>query len=223
SSPCKRYGKEFSVLMHGDDVTRFKSSPLVLKPEKDTYWIVCTGVFNKNRKPLLDDLDQACDYLIAKGIQVQATVFSVTIQKETLSSSKWRHINIESCPAHNELPGVLKSADILFLPERFDESSEGISMSISSKTPLFMFSEKPIVVYSSSVTGIAKYAQEEGWAAVVDERDPIKLAGTFEKIITNCYDRQRLVKIAKKTAMLNHDIKTIQDNFFTLLTEGYQH
>ncbi len=213
----KRYGKEFSVLMHGDDLTRFQACNPAPKTEKHTHWIVCTGVFGKSRIPLLDDLDQACHHLISKGIHVRATVFSVNELEKESSVARWRHINIEPCPSHNKLPSLLKGADILFLPERFDESSEGIRMSISSKAPLFMYSGKPIVVYSSHVTGIARYAKEEGWGAVVDDRDPVKLACAFEKIITDYDERQRLVTIATRTAMINHDLKTIQNKFSELL------
>jgi glycosyltransferase involved in cell wall biosynthesis len=166
---------------------------------------------------LLDDLDEACHYLISKGIHVRATVFPVNELGKDTSGAMWRHISIAPCPSHNKLPSLLKGADILFLPERFDESSEGIRMSISSKAPLFMLSGKPIVVYSAPVTGIARYAAEKGWAAILNVRDPIKLARTFEKIITNSDERQGLVTIAKRTAMLNHDLKKIQSSFAILL------
>ena len=57
---------------------------------------------------------------------------------------------------------VLRGADILFLPERFDETAKLLKMSISTKVSLFMFTGKPIVVYSDPQTGIAAYATDAG-------------------------------------------------------------
>ena len=218
----KRYGMKFSVLMHGDDFARFKGQQARC-PEryvKEECWIVCTGLFNKNRMPLLNDLDQACEYLISRGIHVRATVFPVNPLDKDCSIAECHYLNIEPCPSHDELAAILQGADILFLPERFDESSAGIRLSISSKAPLFMFSGKPIVVYSDPITGIARYAKEDGWATVLDYRDPVMLANIFEKIITNSDERQRLVKAAKRIALVNHDIKTIQNSFALLLSQA---
>lgn len=112
---------------------------------------------------------------------------------------------------------VLKGADILFLPERFDETAQGIALSVSSKAHLFMFSEKPIVVYSSPVTGIARYAKEGGWAEVVDSRNVSRLTGALEKLITDEAEQKRLMTQARSTAIKNHELTTIQSTFLRLL------
>lgn len=43
------------------------------------------------------------------------------------------------------------------------------------------------------------------------------LSSIFEKIIKDSDVRNRIVKAAKRTALLNHDLKTIQSSFALLL------
>ena len=112
---------------------------------------------------------------------------------------------------------MLRGADILFLPERFDETAQGIRLSISSKAHLFMFSGKPIIVYSDPVTGIVRYATEDGWAAVVDRRDPGLLADTIERLFKDDVYRQQLIAGARSTAEKNHNLTTIRSSFFKLI------
>lgn len=214
----KRYGHEFSVLMHGDVFSRYQAVQPKRLAASDECWIVSTGIFNSNRRPLLEDLDQACELLSATGIRVQVTVFPVNQLPELApEKNEFRHIIFKSCPSHEDLVAVLKGADILFLPERFDETAPGIALSVSSKAHLFMFSEKPIVVYSSPVTGIARYAKEGGWAEVVDTRSVPLLAGSLEKLITNESEKACLIAQARNTAVENHELFTIQSTFLRLL------
>jgi len=214
-----RYGREFSVLMHGDDHARFRGIHPIRSAATDEWSIVATGVFNENRLPLLEDLDQACAMLNARGMRVRATVYPVNRPAEiSAEPDRYRFVSFAPCPDHDGLAAVLRGADILFLPERFDGSAEGIRLSVSSKAHLFMFSERPIIVYSDPVTGIARYAEEEGWAAVVSRRDPLLLADAIDRLATDEAYRQRLVAGALTTAGANHELETIRTMFRHLLT-----
>lgn len=209
-----RYQRDFSVIMHGDARGRFEAVQPIRLAEAHEYWIVTVGAFNQNRKPLLDDLDQACALLNAQGIKVKATVFPVaSLSKCGQEGADYRHLGFAPCPSHEDLPAVLRGADILFLPERFDNSAEGIRLSVSTKAHLFMFSGKPIVVYSAPSTGIARYAREMGWAALVDRQDPRLLAEVLGRLITDGGYRQSLIDQAGSTADQNHDLGAIQSEF----------
>ncbi len=213
----KRYDKEFTVLMHGDDVSRFETMVPCRQVSSEVFWIVSTGSFDRHRLPLLFDLDEACGILSSKGFNIRATVFPVQFSQVAELGNKFRFIQFQPCPSHDALVSVLRAADVLFLPERFDETASLIRSSVSSKAHLFMFSGRPIVVYSDPMTGIVRYAREDGWAAVVDRRDPLLLAQTFEVLITREDERQRLLACAQRTAMKNHHLPTIQTTFYDLL------
>lgn len=80
-----------------------------------------------------------------------------------------------------------------------------------------MFSGKPIVVYSSAITGIASYAREEHWAIVVDRRDPDVLAAILEKLFKDKDERQRIIDNATRVALQNHHLPAIRARFFELI------
>ncbi len=214
----KRYSKEFVVLMMGGDFQQAESIQPKRLADPNEIWIVSTGVFNHSRLPLLIDLDQACGLLKSKGYKIRATIFSVNSPTSFyLNINDFHNIEFQPCPNHYDLEAFLRGADILFLPERFDKTAKEIMLSISTKAHLFMFSGKPIVVYSDPITGIARYAREEGWAIVIDHRDPFLVAQTFENLITDSNERLKLITCAHQVAMKNHHLPTIQNTFFSLL------
>jgi glycosyltransferase involved in cell wall biosynthesis len=217
----KRYKTEFTVLMHGDDLSRYRNENPQRNVSPEECWIVATGMFNEGRLPLLYDLDEACGLLNKKGLRVRTTVFPVNKISETASDAwGFRYINLEPCPSHDGLVPVLKGADILFLPERFDEIAYGIRLSVSSKAHLFMFSERPIIVYSDPVTGIARYAREEGWGALVDRRDPALLAEVIERLFRDESYRRGIISAARQTASKNHNMTAIRVSFRELMEKA---
>jgi glycosyltransferase involved in cell wall biosynthesis len=216
-----RYKRDFFVLMHGDDWERYARTQPRRLVAPGGYWIVTTGVFDKHRLPLLFDLNRACEMIRAKGILVYATVFAVNriakLEISDIDSGSPSCVNIENAPSHDDLVAFLRGADILFLPERFDETANNIRLCISSKAHLFMFAQKPIVVYSAPQTGIVHYAREGRWAAVVDKRDPKFLADTFMKLLFDEKERFTLIKNAKVIADRNHNLLMIQARFLELV------
>ncbi len=214
----ERFGVDQVVLMQGDTRSRYDSIEPVRLVDNEVNWIVCTGDFDRHRLPLLCDLDEACETMQKNGINVKATVFPVNDLEELQEHiDSLKHIQFEPCPSHNGLVSYLKGADILFLPERFDETVSLIRLSVSSKAHLFMFSGKPIVVYSDIITGIARYAREEGWAKVVSERDPKQLEKVFQEIIENKDIQKDLIQTANSISLKNHDLHQIQNKFKILL------
>jgi glycosyltransferase involved in cell wall biosynthesis len=211
----KRYGLDFSVLMHGDDFNRFATvEPQRLAPT-GALSIVCTGVFDHHRVPLLHDLDLVCEKLTNRGLKVHATILPVNFP--LLDTGAFKYLHFSPCPSHNGLAAILRSADILFLPERFDETANDIRLCISSKAHLFMFSGTPTVVYSDPITGIARYARQEEWAEVVDRQDTELLAATIEGLINDAAARERLSEKAFLVAHKNHDLNVIQSTFYKLM------
>jgi hypothetical protein len=214
----QRYAKEFHVLMHGDDVGRFEAAGERRLAASDECWIVTTGAFVQYRWPLLHDLDQACEVLGLRGLKVRVTVFPVSLPSGVADpADEFRHIQFEASPSHQGLAAMLRGADILFLPERFDDTVDTIRLSVSSKAHLFMFSGRPIVVYSDPKAGITRYAREEGWAAVVDHKDPLRLANTLEALLVNGGETLQLVARARQVALRNHHLPTIQREFRSAL------
>jgi glycosyltransferase involved in cell wall biosynthesis len=116
------------------------------------------------------------------------------------------YIEIFHDPGHADLPAHLKGADILVIAESFDqEVVDGYGLSISSKAHLFMFSERPILIYAPATTGLARYATEEGWAEVVCSRDPSRLSCVIKGILSSPERQQALIQQARRIGEANHD------------------
>lgn len=218
-----RYGEEFTVLMHGDGPERFQRARPLRAVADARPLIVCAGAFNKYRWSLLEDIDKACETLAQRGFQPCVVAYPVNLTPDMAEIGRaFRYVRLVPSPTHGDLTSVLVGADILFLPERFGSEVWDIKCSVSSKAHLFMFSGRPIVVYSDSATGVARYAREERWAAVVECRDPLQLAGVLERLITDQAEMQRLIAGARHAAMQNHYLPTIQSSFSDLLCGAFR-
>ncbi|MDP1725483.1 MAG: hypothetical protein Q8M15_01770 [Bacteroidota bacterium] len=218
-----RYGIAFNLLMQGDDFTRFEAISSTKTNDQSEYIIVSTGDFSHPRLSLLEDLNKACEILNAEGLNVRAKIFPANNLEYIISQlNHCQFLQFESCPTHEGMVPVLLSADILFLPERFGTNPERVRLSVSSKAHLFMFSGKAIIVYSHPLTGILRYAKEEGWASIVEKRSPENLAITLRMLLTDSVKRQQLIDRAHLIATKNHLLPQIQDNFCKLLQAGIQ-
>jgi hypothetical protein len=216
----KRYSKKFNVLNHSDDNKRFSNSLPFRIHDSDTLSIVAIGTFNKYRYPLILDLNEACSRLNDKGIKVRGVIFSSSIDPIGQSELKnSRFIDIFPDPGNEALPSRLKGGDILLLAEGFDDKFvKAIELSVSSKAHLFMFSQRPIIVYSDERAGIAKYTKSHGWAFLVSVRSSFALAAAIENIINNPDEALRVLDLANQIVAYNHShssnrrlfLKTIQ-------------
>lgn len=215
----KRYNKNFEVLMHGDNLERYIG--VNSKVNTDFYpLIISTGQFDEFRFSLIKDAEIACHDLSNKGFKPMLFVYSVNIDDELIHQvSKFKFVKLLHCPSHDELKYHLGMADILFLPERFGSEVWDIKLSISSKAHLFMFCNKPILVYSSKDSGIAQYVLMEKWGLLLDKRDPIMLSNYFENIILNKENVKELLENCKSTISKNHLLPNIQSSFLRLLKE----
>lgn len=220
----KRYGVPFHVLRHGDHARRFED----VAARRETaahiprrhFLIIGAGVFDRHRYPLIRDISDACDLLRAAGLEVRVRLYPVN--RVVLPTPVHRNVEILPCPAHAELVSALACADALWLPERFDDTSSDIGCSISSKAPLFMYSNRPIIVYAHPETGVAKYSRQENWAICVDKRDVRALAAAIMRVLTDETYRSELVRRAAGVALKNHNLSTIQSQFRTLIAECAQ-
>lgn len=215
----RRYAKHFTSLMHCDEPGRFKrAEPIRLHPP-EIKSIIATGAFDDSRWPLLLDLEEACQRLNDLGIPVRATVLTTRISEEGYRRVKaCRFVDLQGDPGHELLPSYLKGADLLYLPETFDPViAEGYRYSISTKAHLFMFSQRPILVYGHPVCGLVNYAQREGWASVLGERKIDLLVASLRPLLLDNAQREEKVQVANRVVMRNNDCVKVRENFCALI------
>jgi hypothetical protein len=216
----RRYGKHFTTLMHCDDPERFtRAKPIRLCPA-EVKSIIATGAFDDSRWPLLLDLEAACERLNDIGIPTRATVLTNRITEEGYRRVKeCRFVELRNDPGHEILPRYLKGADVLYLPETFDPFlAQGFRYSISTKTHLFMFSHRPILVYGHPVCGLVNYAKRERLASVIELRDIALLAAGFRLILTDRRFSEALVSAADGVVLRSHSCRVVRTQFWRQLT-----
>jgi hypothetical protein len=217
----KRYGKPFSILMHCDDPERFRlAEPIRLHPI-DCCSIIATGGFDDSRWPLLLDLEKACAGLNQEGYPTRAAILATSITEEGYSKIKTcRYLDLRDDPGHDILPKYLKGADILYLPETFDEDDvRAYKYSISTKAHLFMLSQRPILAYGHPQTGLMTYAQREGWALTVNQRNVDLLRAGLKELLSDAGRRQSFITRANIVAITNHDSQNVRKIFLSRLRD----
>jgi glycosyltransferase involved in cell wall biosynthesis len=212
---AKRYRREFIPLLHADDPERFDRAIPKRSHPHGVFSIVVAGYFDETRWQLLLDADECCAQLQASGINARVAVLAVGIEPEgERELAKRKYIDILKDPGHCELPSRLKGADLLLLAETFDKKRvEGVRLSVSSKSHLFMFSRRPIVVYADRETGVANYAMHFGWAKTVTERNPRALADAIAGLAGDPEERAQLVAHAAEVAAEMHSRTSNQMRF----------
>lgn len=211
----QRYAKAFHVLMNGDDLERFRQAKPVEKTDPQATRIVYAGSVGHGRGESLLDLCVAVGDLRERGFKIEIYAYALHVTPElALRLRRFDYLRLPEHPKHEELPAHLKAADMLFLPESFDEEEAySIGFSISSKAQLYMMSERPVLVYSHPLTGISQYAAAEGWGLVLNCRDRVKLGEAVLRLMTDEGLRGHLVERGTEVAKRRHDRDAIARGF----------
>ncbi len=202
-----RYGVPFECLYHADDPNRFCALEHTRKSSNDPLVIGYTGSLYLGRIAAFQDLLKACTLLNQPfRIQVYCDKVPSDTPTDLLNSPE---ISFLPLPDHNSLPQVLANCDILFIPESFDpEYKPAIELSLSTKSHLYMFSRRPILLYGPPWSGTVDYARRFEWGIIVDQRNIEMLA----KGIKTAYDSHadELILTAYNVAVSNHNIDTLR-------------
>lgn len=208
---ARRYKKNFITLSHADDPRRFEEAiPHRCHPD-GIFTILVMGVFNRFRWPLLLNVNECCRLLNEQGINARVAVLSAGIDPNGIRElEQAEYIDIFEDPGNDRLPAYLKGADLLLLVEGFDKGFVStIRFSVSSKAHLFMFSQRPIIVYSHCDTGVSKYASEFCWAYQVNEINTRKLMDAITLFI---HEKEMIDLITTKSAETAKKFHTLEEN-----------
>lgn len=203
----RRYGLTFEHLMMADDPERFRRAPSQRVAATRQVSVVYTGGLAHGRWVSIIDLCSAAMELRQEGLDVLVTAFASVVPPEAVGVlQSTPNLHVLPSAAHEDVPSILKGADILFLPETFDPTeAQSIRFSISTKAHLYMMSGRPILVYGSPIAGVVDYATSEGWAYVVDRRSTSALATAIRGLMEDAELRRQLESRGMEVALKNHD------------------
>lgn len=216
----RRYGVKWNPILNADSFARFdKTIPETLTPSGVWHLVYCGSLY-LDRWRAIADIARAAGELATEGLAVQLEVFTSRLPTEAaLAFEDFRNIAVHPMPSDDRVPGVLKGADLLLLPEWFDARiAEYIRYSVSAKSHLYMMSQRPILVYGPAGTGSVEYARNFGWAYVVDHcGDLAGIKQGIRKLLLDDECVSALLGRARNCAMENHDVVKVRRNFERLL------
>jgi len=209
-----RYGLSFTPLMHCGDSERF---PLISNKQENGWRdieVIYSGSLNSKRWRSLVHLAEASGQLANEGLKVKIIVYTPYVPLEAGSALEGLPtLTVRGALEDADVPGVMSAADILFLPESFDEAARSYTkLSVSTKAHLYMMSRRPILIYGPSEIGTVDYAKREGWGYVVDEEGVAPLVEALKLLINNRGLRESLVLKGDEVAKRNHEGRAIREH-----------
>src|SRR5262249_52913447 len=142
------------------------------------------------------------------------------LSPERIHDWGWDHpsISVHGWVSQRELQGVLRGADILFLPFSFSERVRyAVETGFPSKTADYLASGTPILVFGPNYSSLVAYARREGFAEMVTEADPDLLAEAIRRIALDPGHREALSSRALEVFSKYHDIGQQRADFLRVL------
>jgi len=117
----------------------------------------------------------------------------------------------------SEVPGVLRQADILFLPLAFRSAiPEVIRTSAPGKTGEYLSVGRPILVHAPGDSFLSWFFREHACGLVVDEYDPLVLRSAIQELVTNRHIEMKIN--ARSAAEQEFGLPLIQGHFHDFLS-----
>jgi len=118
----------------------------------------------------------------------------------------------------DDVPIILRQADILFLPLAFGSPiPEVIRTSAPGKTGEYLAAGKPILVHAPHDSFITDYFRTNGCGITVGENDPALLADALLRLINDPALKQDLGNKAREQAEKDFDLVRVRDKFESIL------
>jgi glycosyltransferase involved in cell wall biosynthesis len=153
------------------------------------------------------------------GVEAKLHLYTV-LKQERRREWGWDHPNIvfHAWVGQAELPDVLRTADILFLPFSFaPEERHTVKTAFPSKTADYLASGTPILVFGPEYSTLVAYARREGFGEIVMEPDGELLAQAIQRIARDAGHREMLSQCALTVFSKHHDIAQQRADFVRLL------
>jgi glycosyltransferase involved in cell wall biosynthesis len=213
-----QFGVESELHWPATERPHFESSP----PPSDELSIVfagsVTGAVEDSLRVLADLITSG--KLTECEIQKAKLHLYTVVKEEQKRAWGWDHPDVVVHPwvGQDELPQILRKADILFLPFSFASAERHtVETAFPSKTADYLASGTPILVFGPKYSSLVAYARREGFAEMVTEADPHLLARAIRRIALDSGHREALSSRALEVFSKYHDIGQQRADFLGVL------
>lgn len=217
-----RYGAEFYPFFNPvvPDVWIGKKKRIFA--EDGTVKIVFAGKINNDTyKPILD-MCQAVELAFEDlKINFSFDIFSPTQDQKLIDRiSKFKHSNLKGFVPHEEIPSVLMSHDILFLPfSSSKQTKQYLKFSMSTNTAEYLISQTPILYYGPKVLAQYEYFHKRKAAFLESSGEVIQLSIKLREIIQNPQKREETVKAALEVVEKECSVNVVCPKFASIFNK----
>ncbi len=212
----KLYGTDAIVVPNTVDLQSFRAVPDGAPPfSKDGVRIVFTGDVYRAQEDAVLNMVHAANSMAAEGARFEIYTKASKFGLES-RGIRGPGVSIGRVPP-SEIPQLLKSADILFLPLAFGRKVRTVvETSTPAKMAEYVAAGRLILVHAPPYAGITKMARRQGWGLVVDEPQPEELVGAVRRLRSSPELRHNLVSGAR-VAVKEYDAKNVAAEFWQRL------
>lgn len=209
-----RYNYNFLPFHNPIDIINWTSGFKKDYSRKDNFVILYAGRVGTGLQNCLIEIALAIKSLISKGFNIEFHIQATNANFILDELGKFDFVTIKGLAEYNELPDIFTSADLLLLPNDFDNKAISfLKYSMPTKASEYMVSGTPILLYSSSETAITNHALKHDWAFVVSENSKDKIETAISELYENEALRMTIGKKAKEFAIQNYDSEKVRADF----------
>jgi len=151
--------------------------------------VVYAGSLQRGRWRSAVHMARAARALRKQGLDVAFVCYSLDAPRDAVVEMRQLGTILNAPVPIGQIPGILRGAGILFLPESFDQdASSWISLSLSSKVPFYIAARRPILIYGPPFAGIVRHAQTEGWGRSVIQPSVDELTECLRQMVADPSD-----------------------------------
>ncbi|MEO7049825.1 MAG: hypothetical protein ABI091_31260, partial [Ferruginibacter sp.] len=160
-----RYNREFIPFRNPINLQNWLPHSKKEWTNKSTFNILYTGRIGRANGKSIMLISKVISLLNQNGLKIRLDIYSPdhnTREGSLLTGNIG--VSIKSPVPHTEMPSLLSTYDLLFLPLDFDK--DGIhfaQFSMPTKTSEYMISGTPILVFADESTALVKYALKYKW------------------------------------------------------------
>lgn len=222
-SYAQRYGGEWLAFHNPIDLDRF--SPTARKSwvtRKKTFRIWYGGRVGWGNREGVAEIGQVVAELRNEGVDIVLDICTSQVPDEDMVKiGKYDGVYFRSFVPNAQIPEALASADLLYLPLDWDESSLiRAKLSMPTKASEYMASGTPTLVYAPTGNALTRYANDEKWAYVVSEHSTTTLKAAIVKLIGDEELREQIGRRGIEVANRNHGASGVREKFRCVLSSA---
>lgn len=210
-----RYGKKFIAFHNPVNLDFWGVNAKKSYKKNNPFTILYTGRIGNGIRSCFFDIAHAIENLIPKGFDIEFQLQLInTDESATELLKQFKFIKFNEVIPYKELPAKLSGADVLLLPNDFEEKvMPFLKYSIPTKASEYMISGTPVLVYADKDAAVTGHARDNKWAYVVSERNNELLEKAIVELYNNEELRSNLGTIAKTFAQKEFDETIVTKRF----------